>query len=105
MNPLDKDEKQSALFGIFRRHYNSLVTLTRTCVNTIADKLYSKSLISDDVLGQIITGHDADGTKASKLLYSVKQKLEVDPGKLRTLVEILREETVFDDLTKGIMSE
>ncbi len=105
-NPEDKVDKQHALSAIFQRYYDSLVTTTGTCgVDTIANKLYSKNLISENVLGQVITGQDSDSIKASKVLYNVKERIKVDPGKLRTLVEVLKKEPVFDDLTKEITSE
>ncbi len=104
-NPKDAVDKQSALFNIFQRHYANLVTITETCVTTMTTKLYSKKLISEDVLDRVITGQDPDSIKASRVLHSIKQQIKVDPGKLRTLVEVLKEEPVFDGLAKVIMSE
>ncbi len=93
------------LLNIFRRHYFKLETMTSTCVHTITSKLYSSNMISEAVQDQVITSQESDNRKASKVLHSVKQRLKVDPGKLRELIEVLQEEPVFDDLTKAMMSE
>ncbi len=101
-----KATKQSSLlFDIFRQHYCSLETLTSTCVTTITSKLYSNNLISGDVQDQVITGQDSDSRKASKVLHNLKQQITINPRKLLTLVEVLKEEPVFDDLTEGIASK
>lgn len=95
-------EQSASFFDIFQRHYSELATLIGTCVHTITNKLFSRNLISGDVQDQVATGQDPDGRKA---LHNVKQTLKVDPGKLKMLVEVLREEPVFGNLTKAIMSE
>ena len=82
-----------------------LEAMTSTCVRTITGKLFSRNLISEDVQDQVVIGQDTDSRKAAKVLYSVKQGLKVDPGKLRTFVEILQEQPMLRDLTKAIMSE
>ena len=99
------DDKQTALFGVFRKHYSKLEMVMSTCVTTMTSKLYSANLVSEDVQDQVVTGQDSDTRKASKVLHSVKQQMKVDPGKLRMLIKVLREEPVFDDLTKEITSE
>ena len=76
-----------------------------TCISTVTTKLFTRKLIPEDILGQVITGQDSDQKKAQNIVYSVQQQIKNDPGKLRTLVEVLQEEPVFDDLTKEIMSK
>ena len=100
-NP-QQSEKTSALFDIFQKHYNSLVTMMGSCVSTIACKLYSKALISDDVLDQITDGHDTNSIKASKLVNSVKQRIKLNPEELKMFVQVFKEEPVLDSLTKEI---
>lgn len=97
--------KQSALFDIIQKHYGGLVTMISTCVDSFTNELYSENLISGDVQDQVITGQDPDSKKASRVLHSVKQKLKLHPEKVRTFVEVLKKEPVFDDLTKEIMSK
>ena len=79
--------------------------MTSTCVTSIASKLFSKNLISDDVQDQVITGQESDGKRASKVLYAVTKQIKIDPRKLLTLVEVLQQERVFDDITKEITGE
>lgn len=50
ITPKNMNPKLSAkvrLFDIFRKHYVSLVKMTRTCVNTFTDELYSENLVSE----------------------------------------------------------
>ena len=100
-----KDGKTSALFDIFQKYHPDLETMTSSCVRTISTKLFSHNLISKEVRDQVITGQDSNSAKASKVLHNVEQVLEVSPGKLRALVEVLQSEPFFDDLTKAIKSE
>lgn len=90
--------------AIFQRHYSELETMISMCVDTVSNKLFSKGLISDNVLGLIITGQDSDRKKASKVLHIVRNAIKVNPEKLKVFVDILKEERSLKDLTKG-MSE
>ena len=100
-----KEDKPSALFGIFQKHYSSLEAMISTCVNTTASKLYSKKLISEKVQDEVITGRDPDGIKASKVLLNVQKIMKVNPMKLKMLVDVLKEEPSFEDLTKQIIGK
>ena len=98
-------KQESKAYDSFQRHYNSLVALTSTCIGTITSKLFARKLISEDILGQVVTGQDSDQGKAQRVLYSIHQQVKTDPGKLKTLLEVLEEEPVFDNLTKEMISK
>ncbi len=104
-NTSSQEDKQSALYGTYRRHSSKLVDIASTCLSTITSKLFARNLISEAVQGQVISGQGTDHEKAVKVLYAVQQQIKDDPWKLRTLVEVLKEEPVFDGLTKEITSE
>ena len=97
--------RRSALLKIFRRHYSNLEKMISMCVTSITSQLYSRNLISSDMQEQLVSSQDAPRAKASKLLLCVKQQLEMDPEKIQALLEVLREDSIFDDLASGITSE
>ena len=91
--------------GILMKHYSELVTLISMCVDTIADKLFAKGLISSNLHDQIISGQDYDRKKASKVVKNVKKMIEVNCEKMSVFIDVLKEERSFDDLTAKIISE
>lgn len=59
-------------------------------------------MISREVLNQIIASQDSDQAKASKLFLYVEKKINGAPEKMFVLIDILKDEPSFDDVTKEI---
>lgn len=97
--------RRKYLLNVFRKHYDSLVTMIQMCPQVITNKLFAKQIISDETLSKIITGCDSKMTKASTLLCDVRTHLKVDPEKLIDFVNILKEERSLDFLTAKMMGK
>lgn len=106
-NPAKDQERQenTLLFEIFQKYYEQLNAITRSCPNTIANKLFSKNMISVEVLDQVITGQDSSGKKASTVLFSVCSQIQANPQKLLDFIEVLKEESIYDDIAREIASK
>ena len=91
------------LFTVFRRHYDRLVTVTRSCVIALTAKLYARNIISEEVHDEIIECGKSNREKASKLLLHVKNQVSVHPGKLLELIDVLKEEPSFDHITNDLV--
>ena len=89
-------------YSVFRKHYKSLLAIIQSCPDSLAGKLFSSRLLSSEVVDQIITGHDSSGTKASRIVHAVCNRVKADPEKLLDFVEVLEEEPSFDDLVREI---
>ena len=101
-------QQSSCLLGVFQRHYNSLVSLIKTCPIEISSELFAKGFISEDTLNQVITGQDSQVKKAALLLCDVRAHLKVNPEAFTEFVSVLEQEKSFDFLAskmKGKRSE
>lgn len=97
--------KNVHLFDIFKKYYGVLAKKLCACLNTVTNELYARNLISDEVQSQVISSQDSDQTKASKLLLHVKNEIQCNPAKLLELIDVLKEEPFFDEITKEIMGK
>lgn len=78
------------------------MTIIQSCPDSLANKLFSSKLLSDEVLDQVITGQDPNGKKASRILHTVSTYIKADPEKVLNFIRVLEEEPSFDDLIKEI---
>ena len=90
---------------IFQRHYSVLVSSITSCLNTVANELYSRNIISDEVLSGVLEGCETSQNKASNLLLCVKRNINSNPAVLLKFMNVLKEEPSCDGITKKITSE
>ena len=94
--------KNAQLFSVFQKYYSDFVTMARSSLHTLTNKLFSNNFISDDVLSGINTG-GSELEKASKLLNHVMNKIKLHPLKLFEFIEILQEIPSIAEQAKEIM--
>lgn len=68
-------------------------------MSRISHRLYSKTWIPEEVMRKITAD---PSSKASMLLSHVKRKLENKPDAIYEFLEILEEDSFFDDAREGI---
>ena len=102
--PRDGISKQNQMQDIIQKHYKQLVSTVSSCLQTVSNELFSKNLISEEVLGQILTDHDSAQTKASKMLLHIKGRIKCNPARFMEFIDILKEEPSCDDMVEEIMS-
>ena len=90
---------------IFQHHYSELVRYIKSCLNTVADGLFSRMLIPDELQSQVLAGREIDQKMASKVLFCIKDRIKSDPAVLLEFVDVLKEEPSCDVITKKITSE
>ena len=90
---------------IFRCHYSDLVLAISSCLNTVANKLYSRNIISDEILSRVLKDRETRQNIASNLLLCVKRNIDSNPAVLLEFVGVLKEEPSCDGITKKITSE
>ena len=71
----------------------------------MANKLYSRNIISDEILSSVIEGHETRQNKASNLLFCVKRNIDLNPAVMLKFMDILKEEPSCDEISKRIISE
>ena len=64
-------KRTSCLLDVFRKHFDSLVSLLMSCLIEITNKLFSKKFISKDMLNQVLTGQESQKTKTALLLSTI----------------------------------
>ena len=97
--------KENRTCGIFQAHYGTLVTRISSCLLTVANELFSKKMISNEVQSQILANQGTEQEKASKLLFHVKKIIDSTPSKLTDFIEVLVGEPTCDDIATEMMSE
>ena len=90
---------------IFRCHYSDLVLAISSCLKTVANKLYSRNIISDEILSGVLEGRETRQSISSNLLLHVKRNIDLNPAVLLEFVGVLKEEPSCDGITKKITSE
>ena len=90
---------------IFQHHYSELVQYIKPCLNTVADGLFSRMLIPDELQSQVLAGREIDQKMASKVLFSIKGRIKSDPAVLLEFIDVLKEEPSCDGITKKITSK
>ena len=91
--------------SIFQAHYSTLVTRISSCPLTVANELFSKKMISDEFLNQVLANQGTEQEKASKLLLYMKKIIDGTPSKLTDFIEVLQGEPTCDDIVTEMMSE
>ena len=91
--------------SIFQAHYSTLVTRISSCLLTVANELFSKKMISDEFLNQVLANQGTEQEKASKLLLYMKKIIDGTPSKLTNFVEVLEGEPTCEDIVAEMMSE
>ena len=91
--------------GIFQAHYGTLVTRISLCLLTVANELFSKKMISNEVQSQILANQGTEQEKTSKLLFHVMKIIDGTPSKLADFIEVLQGEPTCDDIVTEMMSE
>ena len=102
-DPLSRDGRSH--LDVFQCHFHVLVSSISSCLNTVATKLYSRKLISDEVLSGILSCQGTEKNMASKLLLCVKRNIDSNPAVLLEFIDVLKEEPSCDGITKKITSE
>ena len=90
---------------IFRCHFSDLVLAISSCLNTVANKLYSRKIISDEILSRVLEGRETRQNMASNLLLCVKRNIDLNPAVLLKFMDILKEEPSCDGISKKIKSK
>lgn len=93
------------LLDVFQKHYENLVTITKSCPLSVCNKLFSSGFISEDTWNHVITGQDSQLKKASLLLCDIRAHLKVCPEMLVEFVKLLEQDMSFDFLTCQIKGE
>ena len=91
--------------SIFQAHYSTLVIRISSCLLTVANELFSKKIISDEFLNQVLANQGTEQEKASKLLLYMKKIIDCTPSKLTDFIEVLEGEPTCDDIVTEMMSE
>ena len=102
-DPLSRDGRSH--LDVFQCHFRVLVSSISSCLNTVATELYSRKLISDEVLSGVLSCQGTEKNMASKLLLCVKRNIDSNPAVLLEFIDILKEEPSCDGITKKITSE
>lgn len=95
-----QDSPKSNIKKFFRANFCELKAMVKLDLARVADELFSKNILSGGIHGQISSTVDLEA-KASKLLESIKDTIEVSPEKLLAFLEILREEPSLEDPAEG----
>ena len=91
------------LYAVFQENFIDLKNAIDMCPEEIAGKLFSRSLIPSSVLHEVIT---SEGLKKSgALLLKLSILLKSNPERLHDLIAVLKEEKVFDDITKKLIGK
>ena len=98
-------QNERSHLDIFQCHYSNLVSSITPCLNTVANKLYSRKMISDEILSGVFDSHETRQSSASKVLLCVKRRVDSDPAVLFEFIDILKEEPSCDEIAKKITSE
>ena len=78
--------------SVFMSMYSDLMYSVKPCVETVADRCYSRKLIVEDIYEQIIKRRDWIDTDQTRcLLESIRSLLSVTPQALEDLVTVLLE--------------
>ena len=97
--------KENRMCGIFQAHYSTLVTRISSCLLNVATELFSKKIISDEVLSQMLANQGTEQEKTLKLLLHVKKIIDGTPSKLTEFIEVLQGEPTCDDIVTEMRSE
>ena len=97
--------KGNSMCGIFQAHYSTLVTRISSCLLNVATELFSKKIISDEVLSQMLANQGTEQEKTLKLLLHVKKIIDGTPSKLTDFIEVLKGEPTCEDIVTEMMSE
>ena len=91
--------------NIFRQHYSDLVMSISHCLNTVADLLFSRNLISRELLRQVLDKHESNQNLASKVVFGVQDYIMLNPDDLIKFIRILKKESSCEEISKRIMSK
>ena len=97
--------KENRMRGIFQAHYSILVTRISSCLLNVATELFSKKIISDEVLSQMLANQGSEQEKTLKLLLHVKKIIDSSPSKLTDFIKVLEGEPTCDDIAAKMMGE
>ena len=97
--------KENRMCGIFQAHYSTLVTRISSCLLNVATELFSKRIISDEVLSQMLANQGTEQEKTLKLLLHVKKIIDSSPSKLTDFIEVLEGEPTCEDIVAKMMGE
>ena len=97
--------KENRMRGIFQAHYGTLVTRISSCLLNVATELFSKKIISDEVLSQMLANQGTEQEKTLKLLLHVKKIIDDTPSKFTDFIEVLEGEPTCDDIVIEMTSE
>ena len=100
-SPID----DSSHLCIFRRHYSDLVLAISSCLNTVANKLYFRNIISDEILNVVLEGRETSQNTASKLLLYVKRSIDLNPAVMFEFIDVVKGELSCEMITKKIKCE
>ena len=102
-DPLSREGRSH--LDVFQCHFRVLVSSISSCLNTVATELYSRKLISDEVLSGVLSCQGTEKNMASKLLLCMKRNIDSNPAVLLEFIDVLKEEPSCDGITKKITSE
>ena len=97
--------KERRMRGIFQAHYGTLVARISSCLLNVATELFSKKIISDEVLSQMLANQGTEQEKTLKLLLHVKKIIDGTPSKLTDFIKVLEGEPTCEDIVTEMMSE
>lgn len=95
------DKTTKRYLEIFQRHYGDLVTAIQSCPVSIADKLFSRKLVSDEVHGQVITSQ-YERTHISRMVREIKNRISFAHDKLLEFIEVLEDEPSLENIAKQL---
>ena len=92
-------------YQVFRNHYDLLVNTISSCPQSITNKLYSKDLISHEVLQRVSNVCIPESLRASILLQHLDATIKCDPTRLRTFLDVLMKEPTCASMAEEIACE
>ena len=87
---------------IFQRYYSDLVKAAQHNLLPLANELFSRSIISSEVLAKAMHTPVLEFHRASQLLSCLHDKIKADPGVLLKFLEILEKEPTLASLAQRI---
>ena len=91
-----KKGQDTVEYQAFKKNFDFIVSRLQYNRQHVANSLFSKSLILQDELEKVSNRSDDDFSKATSLLTIVLSKVEADPSKLSTFVDVLQDRGMTD---------
>ena len=97
-------DDNTAVYEVFREHFDQLVKAIKTSPTALIPVLYSKGLISEDVKDDLttITGV-SNNDKAIRLLSAVERTMKAEPSAARVIRELCEAVNDQSALTHNIV--